>query len=82
METTPVSLPENPIGRGAWRAPVHRVAESDATERLRNNNQERLENVVWALESPHSSGQMNGLRSVLRAHALMQGRLEGGLFRG
>ena len=23
---------ENPIGRGAWRATVHRVAESDMTE--------------------------------------------------
>ena len=26
---------ENSIGRGAWRAPVHRVIESDKTERVR-----------------------------------------------
>ena len=25
---------ENPMGRGAWRATVHRVAELDTTERL------------------------------------------------
>ena len=25
---------ENPMGRGAWQATVHRVAESDMTEKL------------------------------------------------
>ena len=31
-QPTAVFLPENPIGRGAWEATVHRVAESDTTE--------------------------------------------------
>ena len=26
------SCPENPMDRGAWRAPVHSVAESDRTK--------------------------------------------------
>ena len=28
------SRPETPVGRGAWRAAVHRAAEPDTTERL------------------------------------------------
>ena len=31
-QPTPVFLLENPTGRGAWRAVVHGVAESDVTE--------------------------------------------------
>ena len=31
---TPVSLPENPVGRGAWRATGREAAESERTKQL------------------------------------------------
>jgi len=37
-QPTPVFLPENPMGRGDWRATVHGVAKkSDTSEQLHNN---------------------------------------------
>ena len=33
---------ENPMGRGAWRAPVHGVAEPDPTERLTQHNDRKV----------------------------------------
>ena len=36
---------ENPMDRGAWRATVHRVTESDTTEQL-NNDKPHLEHFI------------------------------------
>ena len=61
------SCQENPIDRGAWGATVHRVTESDMTQRLNNNK--LIDNAILLVSDFLSTGPSITKNGVLKSPA-------------